>query len=56
MPFKNLFELIRQSPEARRYYEALPTYVREQMGQRADNINSLASLQDYAENLTRGDA
>ena len=33
----------------------LPDYIREQMETRAQGVNSLESLKDYAENLLRGD-
>ena len=41
--------------DAKRYYDALPDYVREQIDTRPAGVNSLASLKGYAENLTRGD-
>jgi hypothetical protein len=53
--YSDLNELIRQDAEADRYFSALPDYVREQISERGDGVNSLASLQDYAENLLRGD-
>jgi len=53
--YENLYGLIQQSPEANRYYHSLPNYVREAMQQRAQSINSVESLRDYAENLTRDD-
>ena len=42
-------------PEAKDYFNALPGYVREHICTRPTHINSLESLQDYAENLLRGD-
>jgi len=50
-----MYALFEGDAEARRYFEDLPDYVREQIKTRAGNVNSLASLQDYAENLLRGD-
>ena len=47
--------LAMSEPEAKRSYDALPDYVREQIDTRPAGVNSLASLKDYAENLTRGD-
>lgn len=55
MKYRNMDALLKQEPEARAYFEQLPDYVREQICTRADHVNSLASLKDYAENLTRGD-
>ena len=55
MNYPDLNALLREEPEARQYYNQLPDYVRDQIAQRPGGVNSLASLQDYAENLTRGD-
>ena len=53
--YPSLFQLIDHDYEANQYFSSLPSYVQEQMCRRADSINSTASLQDYAENLLRGD-
>lgn len=53
--YKDLQSLIEQDSEASRYYNELPEYVREQISSRSVDVNSYASLQDYAENLLRGD-
>ena len=53
--FRSLDLLLAADEGARAYYEGLPDYVREQIGTRADSVNSLDSLRDYAENLLRGD-
>ncbi len=53
--YVDLYSLIRGDQEARRYFDCLPDYVKESVGQRAESVNSLASLRDYAENLTRDD-
>ena len=55
MKYPDLNALLRSEPEARRYYDALPDYVREQINTRSSGVNALPSLKDYAENLTRGD-
>jgi len=47
--------MLRSDPDAKAYFIALPDYVREQICTRPGGVNSLASLKDYAENLTRGD-
>ena len=51
----DLYALLQSDPEAKRYFNALPDYVREQISTRAEGVQSLASIQDYAENLLRGD-
>lgn len=53
--YDDLYGLIRQDQEANRYFHSLPNYVREAISQRAQRINSVESLRDYAENLTRDD-
>ena len=52
---KNLELLLREDSTARAYYSKLPDYVQQHIASRGDNVNSFASLQDYAENLLRGD-
>ncbi|MEA5013218.1 MAG: hypothetical protein VB099_01545 [Candidatus Limiplasma sp.] len=53
--YTNLQALLRDDVEARRYFSALPDYVQEQITARSEGVNSFASLEDYAQNLTRGD-
>ena len=53
--YPDLWTLMEAEPTARRYFETLPDYVRDQMSARADSVNSFESLKDYAQNLTRGD-
>ena len=53
--YRSIFDLMRANDEARSYYEKLPDYVREQIGTRANSVNTYAGLRDYAENLLRGD-
>ncbi|MBO5727664.1 MAG: hypothetical protein J6Q14_07460 [Oscillospiraceae bacterium] len=55
MKYPNLNALLDAQPEAKAYFRCLPDYVREQISARPDGVNSLESLKDYAENLTRGD-
>ena len=55
MQYKDLYALLRREPEARRYFDSLPSYAREQIQTRPDGVNSLSSLKDYADNLLRGD-
>lgn len=51
----DLAALLRDDEEAAKYFASLPDYVQETMRERSSNINSLLSLRDYAENLTRRD-
>jgi hypothetical protein len=53
--YPDLMALTAQDHTASEYYAELPDYVKEQISQRADHINSFESLRDYAENLLRGD-
>ena len=52
--YNSLNDLIQDDFAASEYFMSLPEYVKEQIRQREDHINSLESLQDYAENLLRG--
>ena len=53
--YQNLDLLLAQDTEAMGYYNKLPDYVRDHIATRSESVNSLDSLQDYAENLLRGD-
>lgn len=53
--YESLYALMGEDREAEQYFSSLPDYVRDQMKDRADHINSFESLKDYAENLLRGD-
>lgn len=53
--YGDLFNLIEHDQEANRYYSSLPGYVKQAMQLRAQNVNSIDSLRDYAENLLRDD-
>ena len=55
MKFPDLDSLLRSETEARQFFDKLPDYVREQIRTRSESVNSFESLQDYADNLTRGD-
>lgn len=55
MKYPNIYALMNSEPEAKRYFETLPGYVRDQICTRPEGVNSLSSLKDYAQNLTRGD-
>lgn len=53
--YASLDQLLKSDPQARACFDRLPEYVREQMKDRSDSINSLESLSDYADNLLRGE-
>ena len=53
--YSSMYAMLEQEPEAKRYFESLPDYVRAQIGTRADSVNTYSGLRDYAENLLRGD-
>ena len=53
--YQDLHTLLDKSPAAKSFFNTLPDYVRESICQRADYVNSMASLKDYAQNLLRGD-
>lgn len=53
--YPNLDTMLRSNNEAKAYFHSLPDYVRKQISSRPSGVNSLESLKDYAENLTRGD-
>ena len=55
MKYSDLYELLNDQPEAKQYFDTLPDYVKEQICTRAQGVNSLESLEHYAENLLRGD-
>lgn len=53
--YSGLYELITEDSQASEYFDSLPDYVKQSISAREQNINSMASLQDYAENLLRAD-
>lgn len=53
--YRDLDALLSAEPGTKAYFDSLPDYVREHIRSRASSVNSLESLRDYAENLTRGD-
>jgi len=55
MHYPDLNALLRSEPDAKHYFETLPDYAREQISDRAEGVNSFASLKDYAQNILRGD-
>ena len=55
MKYPDLNTLLQQDSQAKQFFDSLPDYVRSQIETRSGNVNSLASLRDYADNLLRGE-
>ena len=53
--YENMYVVFEKDSNAKRYFNGLPDYVREQISSRANSVNTYAGLRDYAENLLRGD-
>lgn len=53
--YKSLGQLLKEEQSAFQYYSSLPDYVRSMIQQRSQNVCTMEQLQDYAENLLRGD-
>lgn len=53
--YGDLSELINSNEDAKKYFNGLPDYVRQQIASRSSGVQTFESLQDYAENLLRGD-
>ena len=54
MQYRDLYALFRREPEAKRYFDALPTHVQDRLRTRPNGINSMADLKDHAAALLRG--
>ena len=55
MKYSNLSELINADVNAKKYFNSLPEYVRQQIFSRSSGVSTFENLKDYAENLLRGD-
>ncbi|MGI5876854.1 MAG: hypothetical protein ACOX6X_08650 [Dethiobacteria bacterium] len=53
--YRDMYEMLEKDPKARKYFDELPAYVRNQISTRAGNVNSYESLKRYVENLLSGD-
>ena len=53
--YSSLDALLAENAEALAFWQTLPEYVRSQIRTRGQAVNSLESLSDYADNLTRGE-
>ena len=54
MQYRDLYALFRREPEAKRYFDALPTHVQDRLRTRPNGINSMADLKDCAAALLSG--
>ena len=54
MQYRDLYALFRREPEAKRYFDALPTHVQDRLRTRPNGINSMADLKDHAAALLCG--
>ncbi|MCI8806387.1 MAG: hypothetical protein HFE59_11045 [Clostridiales bacterium] len=55
MKYSNLSELINADTNAKKYFNSLPDYIRQQIFSRSSGVSTFENLKDYAENLLRGD-
>lgn len=53
--YKDVFELLKNDPKADAEFKNLPSYVQNSIKERAKGVNSLESMRNYADKLTRGD-
>ncbi|MEA5058081.1 hypothetical protein SDC9_197115 [bioreactor metagenome] len=53
--YNDMYDLFQNDKNAKQYFDKFPDYVREQISTRANGVRSMENLQDYAENLLRGD-
>lgn len=47
-PYQDLYALFRHEPQAEAYFNALPSYVQDQIGAQYRSVDSLARLEYYA--------
>ncbi len=53
--YEGLEALLAADPRAEALFRQVPDYVRDQIRERGENVNSYDSLSDYVDNLLRGD-
>ncbi len=53
--YDGLRELLSQDQKANEIFLSLPAYVREQISQRDSAVHNVQELEDYADNLLKGD-
>ena len=53
--YANLGELLKRDLAAYDHFTSLPVYARSMIAQHSENMHSLEELQNYADNVLRGD-
>lgn len=53
--YSGLNDLVNNDETAKKYFANLPEYIRDQLNERRDSINSMESLKNYVDNITRMD-
>lgn len=53
--YRDLNALLAADREAAALFDQIPQYARDQIMERAENVNSIESLSDYIDNILRGD-
>lgn len=53
--YSDLNALLAADPEAAKLFGQIPQYAKDQIMERAENVNSIESLSDYIDNVLRGD-
>ncbi|MDM8237566.1 hypothetical protein QUW63_00360 [Pseudoflavonifractor phocaeensis] len=55
MDYRDMYALFRREPEAKRFFDALPDYVQDQLRIRPNGIKNLEGLKDYAHRSLHGE-
>ena len=55
MDYRDMYALFRREPEAKRFFDALPDYVQDQLRIRPNGIKNLEGLKDYAHPCLHGE-
>lgn len=53
--YQGLGDMLKNDPQVFSYYTSLPKYVRSMIAMRSDDVCSFETLQNYADNLLKGD-
>lgn len=55
MDYRDMYALFRREPEAKRFFDALPDYVQDQLRIRPNGIKNLDGLKAYAHRCLHGE-
>ena len=55
MDYRDMYALFRREPEAKRFFDALPDYVQDQLRIRPNGIKNREGLKDYAHRCLHGE-